>query len=441
MDGSSPAAATPMGPSELLAHVARVRERLDLGILDADAASAALGRIHLIDTGGHAWAAGIRSRDWYRFRDGRWLPAGRPPDPTDLVTGAELLAACPACGAAGGNSRFCGECGAARPSSRLGPEAEQALADFLERGYDTLPEPLPEPRPESTPAPAPERASAPIRPPVSPQAVPASDAAEADQPRPDRPAGQGTTRRRLRSVASMVIGTGLLVMSGGRFVAGVGGLLESPVSSPAPVTDASSVPAVAGSLVPTDPPVSTDPPADASTWFADGFEAEGAWPVGDDGLSAAAYDGGWYRLQAHSTDLPAYRWAANEGTVGFILTVEADVSFETAGSMAIGLVVADAPDQNRLLVLLEPGGEWALARDDIESFATLAVGQADPVEVGTVHRLRLSLDGAGSMSAWLDGRELATAAADLEVARFGVALWSVEEAGRVAIDDYVVTVP
>ena len=216
MDGSSPAAATPMGPSELLAHVARVRERLDLGILDADAPSAALGRVHLIDTGGHAWAAGIRSRDWYRFR-ARAMVAGRP-----AARSADLSPAwscwLPVRRAEPRAAAACRECGAARPSSRLGP-GRSRLADFLERGYDTLPERC---RARRCPSGRPGRPR-PCRRPAPPR-----------QTNPARPACRtGLTVRRLRSVARWSSG------QASRHVrkplrGGVGGLLEPPVSSPAP---------------------------------------------------------------------------------------------------------------------------------------------------------------------------------------------------------------
>lgn len=425
------------GPTELISHVEKVRERYELGILDAEDAAAALGRIHLVDTAGHAWSVGVRSRDWYRFRDGRWMAAGRPPDPADLVSGAELLARCPSCGAPGGGSRFCAECGTPQAPMRLGSDAELAIAAFLEGGYDTLPEPLPEraERPETV---DPRSAVPPAPPAPLPSSPSAQPAATTESARP--------RRRSIRSVLSTVIGAGLLVVSGSRLVLGVaGGTFEPPAASPEPtfvgggLTVASAEPV--NSVGPGATVSPTSPPADGSTWFTDGFDAEGAWPTGDDGITGASYEDGWYLLTAHPSDLPAYRWAVNEGTVGASTTVEADIVFESDGPTAVGLAVTDAGAMSKLVVLLEPAGEWMLARDDIESFETLFAGRTDPLEPKTVHRLRLALDGAGSVSAWLDGTELATASTDLVVSLFGVAVWSVEDGGRVAVDDYLVTVP
>jgi hypothetical protein len=444
------------GPGELATHVGRTRERFELGTIEAEDAAAALGRVHLVDTAGHAWTVGVRSNDWYRFRDGRWLAAGRPPDPAALLSSADLLAACPSCGAPSSGTPFCGECGTARPASRLSPEAESALADFLEHGYDTLPEPLPE-----RPAPAADGAGVP-----DPRRAPRGSSA-ADAPAPlvvtttptPAPAPTPTPARRPRRIRaalsglSTVLGLGLLVLSGSRLVLGLGSLGDEPVASPIPGASTAPVssPTPAGSLAVLDPSAqptteataqpSGQPVTTGTTWFADSFDTEGAWPTGDDGLSAGRYSDGRYLLRSHATDLPVYRWAVNEGSVGDALSVETVIEFRADDPVAVGLVVGDADDLNRLLVLIEPGGEWALARDDVESFETLATGRAEALGVGTPHRLGLRLDGSGSVSAWLDGVELTSAPADLVVARVGLALWSVADGGRVAVDDYLVTVP
>ncbi len=419
------------GPTELLTHVDRIRERFELGIIDADDAAAALGRVHLVDTDGSAWTVGIRSRSWYRFRDGRWMAAGRAPDPANLVSGAELVASCPSCGAPSGGSRFCGECATPQAPNRLDADAERAIASFIETGYDTLPEPLPDRAARPEPLPGPRSVVPPTAPtPLTASAAPSTGAASG----PTRP------RRRIRAVLSTLIGAVLLLVSGSRLVVGLaGGAFEPPAATPGPSLIAGVEPDETAR--PSDPLPSAPVPPSGSAWFADAFDTEGAWPTGDDGLLGATYADGRYLLTAHPMDLPSYRWAANETTVGSAVTIESSIAFDTDGPTAVGLVVADAGAMNKLVVLIEPGGEWVLARDDIESFETLFAGRTDPLAAGTVYRLRLALDGAGTVRAWLDDVELASAAADLEVAQFGVAVWSAEDGGRVAVDDYLVTVP
>ena len=436
-----------MGPTELLAHVDRICERYELGIIDPDDAAAALGRVHLVDADGSAWAVGARSRSWYRFREGRWVAAGRAPDPANLLSAGELLGNCGSCGSASGGGRFCGSCGIEQASGRLGVEAEPALASFLENGYDTLPEPLPEraARPEPAPTARPVPTSTPLAT-ATPETTP-SDTTTATTPTAATPEPRRPRARRIRSAVSTVLGAGLLVFSGSRLVLGLaGGGFEPPDVSPEPTfvgggpAATFAGPEASVGLDQTMTP--SDGPIDGSVWFADAFDSEGAWPTGDDGFLDATYDGGWYLLTVHPADLPVYRWAANEAAPGTALTVEASIVFETGGPTAVGLAVADAGAFNKLVVLLEPGGEWMISRDDVEAFETLMVGQAaEPVTPKTVHRLRIELDGAGMVSAWLDDVELGSAAAHLEVTQFGIAAWSVEDGGRVAVDDYLVTLP
>jgi hypothetical protein len=424
------------GPAQLISLVDAMRARYESGSLTSDDVAFALGRVSLVDDEGAAWSLGFRSRTWYRFAGGRWSEAGVPPDPERLLSAGELLGGnCPSCGAAADGRRFCGDCGATLPPSRLNAAFGAAMAAFLEHGYGTLPEPVTEPW-SPPPVEAPPSPSTPVAPaPVTPAAV-----------RPTRRRGFGL--RRLWGAISTVLGIALLVFSIGRVLAGMGGS-PGPTDRPVVPTDAPLVtPAPTPADVTPEPtPLPTDAaspaPTSASseTWFADTFDTEAAWFVGEGEYFTTAVLEGLYAIEVRPTDLPTFLWAASEGPMGAAATIEATVLFAPEPLSTEAGIVAQAADLGtRLVFVVSPGGSWALFQDDTESFRTLVQGTSDLLHVEDPLRLRMDI-GATSVAVSVNDTLLDTADVSITLAGFGIALRATEATGYVAFDEYVVSAP
>jgi hypothetical protein len=429
-----------VGLDGLAAAIERIRATHEHGVITSGDAEDAAARLHVIDVEGGAWTRGCRSGAWYRWSGGRWVERPAAPDPGALLTAAEFIMACPACGAAAEGRRFCGDCGAEQPASRVTPEVGAALGAFLENGYGTIPEPVT----ASWDPPAAPTAPVPLAaPPAAPAAPVGPEPVVSPPPLP--PARRVGGIRRLASTLSTVLGVALLALSLGRIVLAAAG----PTSSPPPATLAPSEAPSAGPVAlasdgPSAPPSNPEPipsPSDsASVWFADSFETPAAWFVGEQEFLTARYDAGRYIIEPRPVDLPVYLWAASDGSAGPSAIVEATVRLPALPSTEAGLVVEDIDGMTRFLFMAAADGRWYLFIDDPESFRTEELGYSDALMAGRDTRLRLTIDPNGvEMSA--DGTVLGSADVTLDLAGFGVAVRALQDGSWIEVDDYTVTVP
>jgi len=485
---AQPAAPAPVGPAEYLAQIETLRARYQRGEVDSGEVEASLGRFHLVDDEGAAWTVGFGSRAWFRFAAGRWVESGGEPDAGRLLSVADLLGACPACGASTVGRRFCGDCGAEQRAARLTQTAAAGIADFLERGYGTLPEPVTAPwdPPEALSAEvaasvaaaelAPTQAAASMAPPppLASPAPPAPVSASASTPAPAVKRGSRRARlRRLWSIFSLAVGLGLLVFSLGRAALALTRPAASPPASPpAPAASVAVVPTPGATVspsasaeataspsvgptaaptpgptpIPTVTPTVVPAPTAAPTptgelVFADQFDTAGAWPTGPTEWTAAAYLDGRYQVTVEPVDLPVAIWPVAEASVGRAAIVEASLVFaEGPGSTEAGLIVEDADQLTHLVFVVSPDGSWSLFQDDMETFRTFLQGKSARLGPGSSIDLRLELrDGMVGVS--IDGEGVGVAGQPFEVARFGLALRATEGPGTVAFDDFVVSRP
>jgi hypothetical protein len=432
------------GPAQLILLVDGMRARYESGNLTSDDVASGLGRVSLVDDEGAAWSLGFRSNAWYRFTGGRWSEAGEPPDPERLLSAGELLGGhCASCGAAAEGRPFCGDCGAKLLPSRLNAAIGAAMAAFLEHGYGALPEPVTEPW---SPPPVEEQTATP--PPTAAVSSAAVSAAPV-LPAAVRPAPRrGFALRRLGGAISTVLGIALLVFSVGRVLAGMGGS-PGPTDRPVVPTDAPLVtPAPTPADVTPEPtPLPTEGASPASTSassetrFADAFDTEAAWFVGEGEYFTTAVVEGLYAIEVRPTDLPTFLWAASEGPMGDAATIEATVLFAPQPLSTEAGIVAQAADLGtRLIFVVSPGGSWALYQDDTESFRTLLQGTSTLLRAEDPLRLRMDI-GATSVAVSVNDTRLDTADVSITLASFGIALRATEATGYVAFDEYKVSVP
>lgn len=264
------------------------------------------------------------------------------------------------------------------------------------------------------------------------------------KPRPRR----AFSLRRLWGAISTVLGIALVVVSFGRVLAGAGGSpgptdrpvapTDAPVLTPAPTPpDVTPLP----TLLPT-APVSPASTSDSSeTWFADSFDTEAAWFVGEGEYFTTAILEGHYAIEVRPTDLPTFLWAASEEPIGAAAAIEATILFASEPMSTEAGIVAQALDlRTRLVFVVSPGGSWALYQDDIESLRTLLHGTSDLLRAEDP--LRLSMDiSPTSVAVSVNDTLLDTAGVSINLAGFGIALRATEATGYVAFDEYVVSAP
>ena len=460
-------APAPIGPAEYSGQVDALRAQYERGEVSSRQLEASLGRFHLVDEEGAAWTVGFCSRAWFRFEAGQWVETGAQPEARRLLSVADLLGACPACGASAAGRRFCGDCAAEQPRARLTSTTAAAMADFLERGYGTLPEPVTAPW-DPPHAPAVEVASARAAT-TAPAPLPQPPVtAAASNPAP--PARRGSTRARLRrlwSLFSLTIGLGLLLFSLGRAVVAFTRPVANP-ASPSPVASlavvpstgtsaspsasaiaiASQVPTATVALTPTQAPTptvaptpNTAPTPSGELVFADQFATEGAWPTGSTEWTAADYVDGRYEVTVKPVDLPVAIWPVGETSVGRAATIEASLVFtDGPASTEAGLIVEDADQATHLVFVVSPDGRWSLFWDDMETFRTLLQGKSTRLRAGSTIGLRLQLQD-GMVGVSIDGEGVGAADQPFDLARFGLALRATEAPGRVVFDDFVVSRP
>ncbi len=245
-----------------------------------------------------------------------------------------------------------------------------------------------------------------------------------------------------------------LVSQGGRSTPGpassvgvIAGTSTAPASGtvPNPPASAQVSPTPSPSAPPTPPPSETPTPVPnpaGQTWFADGFDAEGAWFAGAGEYVTAAYVAGAYGIEVRPVDLPVYLWAVNESSPGPAATIEVTVIFDPGGppTTEAGLVVQDVNTVDRLVLVVSPDGSWSLYRDDPESFRTVLRGTSPALNGGIPIRLMLELTG-NQVGVSIDGQGLGAADAGLVLGSFGLAVRATEAAGQLAFDDYLVAIP
>lgn len=245
-----------------------------------------------------------------------------------------------------------------------------------------------------------------------------------------------------------------LVSQGGRSTpgptaapGGIAGASTAPASGnvPTPPASAQVSPTPSPSAPPTPPPSEAPTPVPSpagQTWFADGFDAEGAWFAGAGEYVTAAYVAGVYGIEVRPVDLPVYLWAVNESSPGPAATIEVTVIFDPGGppTTEAGLVVEDVNTVDRLVLVVSPGGSWSLYRDDPESFRTVLRGTSPALKGGVPIRLMVELTGS-QVGVSIDGQGLGAADAGLVLGSFGLAVRATEAAGQLAFDDYLVAIP
>jgi len=429
--------------------LARWRAAYSAGSLSSGELEDRLASAVVTDAAGACWTIGFVSGGWYRFTEGAWRASREAPVLAAQSGGGAVegsnIEACPACGAAGGGRRFCGDCGTELQPAAATATAAPGTVDYLLNGLGSLPE---APTPPWSPPP-PESS----RPASSPAATTTRSPALAAR---RRPPGLGTWVGVARSSASLAIGVVLMAGS----LTGFGPFATTATADPRPslAPDATAVVEPTGADVSsaspsTEPSVSPAPSAVASpspapspapfadAWFADSFETEAAWFVGDQDYLSARYEVGRYEVTVQPVDLPVALWAASEQGPGPESTFEVSVAFTTgSGSTEAGLIVRAEDGYSSLEFVTRPDGTWSLYRDDIESFRTLLQGATTPPSPGIPVRLALRLTGSQA-GVSLDGIGLGAADDSLTPTSFGVALRAFDEPGSVWFDDYAVTTP
>lgn len=441
-------AAEATGLTAIGAAIERLHALHGRGFVTSGDVEDSLGRLHVIDVGGAAWTRGFRSGAWYRWSGGRWSERPDGPDPDGLLTAAEFIMACPACGAEADGRRFCGDCGAEQPTSRVTTEVGAALGAFLENGYGTIPEPVtaswdPPAAPtvggpaaaSSVPLTPPPVASAPLPPTPAPVAPPA-------------PARPTRARRPLLPLLSTLLGSALLAVSGVRLALAVTG--GGPFSGGEPSAAPTDVPAASVAPVDPSPQLTAEPSAEpsiepapsaepgTSLWFSDTFDEAGAFPTGALEFASAAVLDGRYVIEPVATDLPIYLWGISEGSPGATAFVEATVTLPATGAIEAGVVAEDVAGLTRVMFQVAPDGRWYLFVDDFESFRTAAFGRSDAIVAGGPNRLGLGMSPFG-VAVTVNGTVVGSADVSLEMAGFGIAVRALEEGTRLEVDDYTVT--
>ncbi len=232
------------------------------------------------------------------------------------------------------------------------------------------------------------------------------------------------------------IGTGAIPI-------GLGGQGVPPPTT-GPYGDGPSATEVAWDVSPAPTPA-TDPPAESSPapsaagtlWFADDFDAEGAWPIGPLDWATTSMAGGLYRIDAQPTDLPVFiTGATGEGSPGSALTVKVNLALSPDADPAtsVGTVIEDAAGE-RIVALVLADGRVALLRDSIESLDLIASG-AIPPPTGMIELSLTLSDGSAVVS--VDGESVATAQTSIVPISFGLAVWAASHPTSIDVDSYAI---
>ncbi len=201
-------------------------------------------------------------------------------------------------------------------------------------------------------------------------------------------------------------------------------------------SEASAAPSLA-----TDVPAETAPtsPGIGTLWFADDFDAEGAWPTGPlDWVTTSVADG-LYRIDAQPTDLPVIvTGSTGEGSPGSALTVSVRLAIpaDADPTTSAGPVMEDA-EGARIMALVLGDGRVALLRDSIESLDLIASG-AITAPSATIE-LSITLEN-GAATVAVDGAELATAQTSIAPISFGLAIWAADHRTTIEVDSYAIWV-